>query len=119
MKSSKKHWLAVVMFVILMVILEIVLECPAFGATVIYSDGNGTRKAEHFDMHEEDYVELSLDYDAGEVKLVNVSPKGRTGTWYHFVYDLGDTPDVDIWLTEEEGQEMLEYLERMFGYQTW
>lgn len=85
--------------------------CPVFGATIIYND-EGIRKSKHIEMYEEDYVELSLDYNEKRVDLANFR---KPGTWYQFVYENG----TQIWLTEKEGQEMLEYLKRMFGWQTW
>jgi hypothetical protein len=111
MKFSDKHWLAVILFVVLMVIMEIILECPAFGATFIYND-DGTRVVKHIEMNEEKYIALSLDYKDHKVDLANFR---EPGTWYQFVFEN----DNQVWLTEEEGKEMLKYLERMFGWQTW
>ena len=116
---EKKHWLAVAFFVIMITIVQIIVSSPAFGATVIFNDENGAREVTHIEMNEEKYVAFALDYKDHKVDLDNFSPKGRTGTWYHFVYDNYDNSVVEIWLTEEEGQEMLKYLERMFGWQTW
>ena len=111
-KLSEKHWLAVVIFAVLMAIMDIVSGPSAFGATLVYDD-NGTRKVECIDMCQEDYVELTLAYKEHRIDLVNF--REPRSTWYHFVSKTGS----DIWLTEEEGQEMLKYLERMFGWQTW
>lgn len=109
---EKKHWLAVAFFVVMIIIVQIIVSSPAFGATFVYDD-NGTRKVECIDMCQKDYIELTLAYKEHRIDLVNF--REPRGTWYHFVSKTGS----DIWLTEEEGQEMLKYLERMFGWQTW
>lgn len=111
MKFSNKHWLAVTLFVVLLVIMEIILECPAFGATFY---DNETKEVECTRLYEEDYIKFALAYKEHRIDLVNF--RDPNSTWFHFV---NSTNGVDIWLTEEEGQEMLKYLERMFGWQTW
>lgn len=97
---------------IIAILVLAVMLCPVFGATIIYNDDDGTRKVRHIEMYEETYVKLSLDYNEKRTDLANFR---KPGTWYQFVYEDG----TQVWLTEEEGQEMLKYLERMFGYQTW
>lgn len=55
---------------------------------------------------------MSLAYKEHRIGLVNFR---EPSTWYQFALEDG----AQLWLTEEEGQEMLKYLERMFGWQTW
>jgi hypothetical protein len=111
-KLSEKHWLAVVIFAVLMAIMDIISGRSAFGATLIYNDNEGSRNIEHIELYEKDYIEMSLAYKEHKIDLANFR---EPGTWYQFVFE----DDAQLWLTEEEGQEMLKYLERMFGWQTW
>ena len=111
MKFSDKHWLAVAFFVIMIIIVQIIVSSPAFGATFY---DNETKEVECTRLYDEDYVSLALAYKEHRIDLVNF--RDHYSAWYHFV---NSTTGVDIWLTEEEGQEMLKYLERMFGWKTW
>ena len=63
---EKKHWLAVAFFVILMVIMEIILECPAFGA----SYQRKGHQAISFELDDEtsDIILSDLDDDIASVK---------------------------------------------------
>lgn len=110
-KLSEKHWLAVVLFAVLMAIMDIISGRSAYGATFY---DNETKEVECTRLYDEDYAKLALAYKEHRIDLVNF--RDPNSTWYHFV---NSTTGVDIWLTEEEGQEMLKYLEHMFGWQTW
>lgn len=108
---EKKHWLAVAFFVVMIIIVQIIVSSPAFGATFYDRE---TKEVECISLCQNDYVKLALAYKDHRIDLVNF--RGRGDAWYHFV---NSTTGVDVWLTDEEGQEMLKYLERMFGWQTW
>lgn len=76
MKFSQKHWLAVAFFVILMVVMEIILECPAFGASYQRKD----KEAISFMLDDEivDDILWDIDNDFAVVKRC----EDRVFVWY-------------------------------------
>lgn len=112
MKFSDKHWLAVAFFVIMIIIVQIIVSSPAFGATFVYNV-DGERKVECSHLSEEDYVKLVMAYNEGRLDFVNY--RDCSNTWWHFV---NKATSCHMWLTKEEGIEMAFYLEHMFNT-TW
>lgn len=105
-KLSEKHWLAVVLFAVLMAIME---KCPAFGATFVVEE-NGKREVACVHLSEEDYVKFVMAYNEGRLDFVNF--RDTADTWWHFVNKENGS---HIWLTKEEGINAAFYLEKMFN----